>query len=234
MAGRGRGLAAGVRGVPGPQGRRPRSGVNHPIRPFLPNVSQPPPAVRQAPPRAADRLLERAAVPDRLGLTAAQGTYFGFTESPVPSGRTDAADPAGGRPPGNRLRGNSEEGCDLARSEKALIVAIHARSPPDRSLGPLSQVWRQTCVLALDSGKPACSSRPPGSAASCPGGNAAVSVGPVQLVSVDEIRSAAARLDGGIVRTPLVPFPRVTPRLLIKPESLQPTGAFKLRGAYAA
>jgi threo-3-hydroxy-L-aspartate ammonia-lyase len=56
----------------------------------------------------------------------------------------------------------------------------------------------------------------------------------VQLVSVDEIRSAAARLAGVIVRTPLVPFPRVAPRLLIKPESLQPTGAFKLRGAYAA
>ena len=54
------------------------------------------------------------------------------------------------------------------------------------------------------------------------------------LVSVDEIRSAAARLDGVIVRTPLVPFPRVSPSLLIKPESLQPTGAFKLRGAYTA
>ena len=55
-----------------------------------------------------------------------------------------------------------------------------------------------------------------------------------RLVSIDEIRSAAARLNGVIVRTPLVPFPRVVPRLLIKPESLQPTGAFKLRGAYAA
>jgi threonine dehydratase len=55
-----------------------------------------------------------------------------------------------------------------------------------------------------------------------------------RLVSVDEIRAAAARLDAVIVRTPLVPFPRVAPRLLIKPESLQPTGAFKLRGAYAA
>jgi threonine dehydratase len=31
-----------------------------------------------------------------------------------------------------------------------------------------------------------------------------------------------------------VPFPRIEPRLLLKPESLQPTGAFKLRGAYAA
>lgn len=34
------------------------------------------------------------------------------------------------------------------------------------------------------------------------------------------------------VRTPLVPFPRAN--VLVKSESLQPTGAFKLRGAYAA
>src|SRR5258708_39172616 len=37
-----------------------------------------------------------------------------------------------------------------------------------------------------------------------------------------------------MVRTPLVALPRVGPRLVIKPESVQPTGAFKLRGAYAA
>ena len=36
------------------------------------------------------------------------------------------------------------------------------------------------------------------------------------------------------VRTPLVPVPRLRPGLLVKPESLQPTGSFKLRGAYAA
>jgi len=54
------------------------------------------------------------------------------------------------------------------------------------------------------------------------------------LVSVDEIRAAAARLAGLAVRTPLVPFPGADPLLLVKPESLQPTGAFKLRGAYAA
>ncbi|HEX6522364.1 MAG TPA: threonine/serine dehydratase [Streptosporangiaceae bacterium] len=53
-------------------------------------------------------------------------------------------------------------------------------------------------------------------------------------VSGAEIADAARRLDGLVVRTPLVPFPGVEPRLLIKPESLQPTGAFKLRGAYAA
>ncbi len=36
------------------------------------------------------------------------------------------------------------------------------------------------------------------------------------------------------VRTPLLPVPRLHPDLLIKPESLQPTGSFKLRGAYTA
>ena len=51
------------------------------------------------------------------------------------------------------------------------------------------------------------------------------------LVSVDEIRAAAARLAGVAVRTPLVPFPGAHPGLLVKPESLQPTGSFKLRGA---
>jgi threo-3-hydroxy-L-aspartate ammonia-lyase len=59
------------------------------------------------------------------------------------------------------------------------------------------------------------------------------------LVSLDEILIAAARLRGVTVRTPLLAFPGAAgasgpPALLIKPESLQPTGAFKLRGAYNA
>jgi threonine dehydratase len=59
------------------------------------------------------------------------------------------------------------------------------------------------------------------------------------LVSLDEIRAAARRLRGVAVRTPLLAFPGAAaavgpPALLIKPESLQPTGAFKLRGAYNA
>jgi threo-3-hydroxy-L-aspartate ammonia-lyase len=53
-------------------------------------------------------------------------------------------------------------------------------------------------------------------------------------VSVAEIRAAAERLDGVVLRTPLVPFSGVDPQLLVKAESLQPTGAFKLRGAYSA
>src|ERR1700753_169922 len=59
------------------------------------------------------------------------------------------------------------------------------------------------------------------------------------LVGLDEIRAAAERLRGVGVRTPLIPFvagPRINGpvNLLVKPESLQPTGAFKLRGAYNA
>ncbi|HEX2313601.1 MAG TPA: threonine/serine dehydratase [Thermomonospora sp.] len=55
-----------------------------------------------------------------------------------------------------------------------------------------------------------------------------------ELVAVDDIEDAAARLAGVAVRTPLVPFPFTDPPLLVKPESLQPIGAFKLRGAYNA
>jgi threonine dehydratase len=54
-----------------------------------------------------------------------------------------------------------------------------------------------------------------------------------ELVSIDEIRAAADRLVGVALRTQLIPFPGAEPELLLKPESLQPTGSFKLRGAYA-
>jgi threo-3-hydroxy-L-aspartate ammonia-lyase len=56
----------------------------------------------------------------------------------------------------------------------------------------------------------------------------------MELVSLAEITDAAALLEHVAVRTPLLPVPRLQPGLLIKPESLQPTGSFKLRGAYAA
>ena len=54
------------------------------------------------------------------------------------------------------------------------------------------------------------------------------------LVSLAEIEEAARLLASVAVRTPLLPVPRLHPDLLIKPESLQPTGSFKLRGAYTA
>jgi threonine dehydratase len=53
------------------------------------------------------------------------------------------------------------------------------------------------------------------------------------LVTIDAIRDAAVRLQGVIVRTPLVAFGRPEARQFLKAESLQPIGAFKLRGAYA-
>jgi threonine dehydratase len=54
------------------------------------------------------------------------------------------------------------------------------------------------------------------------------------LVSVEDIQQAARRLHGVVIPTPLLPFPCAGPPLLLKPESLQPTGSFKVRGAYAA
>jgi threonine dehydratase len=52
----------------------------------------------------------------------------------------------------------------------------------------------------------------------------------MRLVSLDEIRAAAERIAGLVVRTPLLPCPWAED-LWLKPESLQPIGAFKLRGA---
>jgi threonine dehydratase len=51
------------------------------------------------------------------------------------------------------------------------------------------------------------------------------------IVTLQDIQDAAQRLRGITVRTPLVPLPGDS-TLFIKPESLQPIGAFKLRGAY--
>ena len=53
------------------------------------------------------------------------------------------------------------------------------------------------------------------------------------LVSLDTIRDAAARIAGIAVRTPLVraPFPGAAGEVWLKAESLQPIGAFKIRGA---
>jgi threonine dehydratase len=49
------------------------------------------------------------------------------------------------------------------------------------------------------------------------------------LLTLDDIRGAAHLIEGGVLRTPLLST--VDCPLWIKPESLQPTGAFKLRGA---
>ena len=51
------------------------------------------------------------------------------------------------------------------------------------------------------------------------------------LVTLDEIRDAAERIRGVALRPPLL---RWDDRTWLKPESLQPVGAFKMRGAYNA
>jgi len=57
-----------------------------------------------------------------------------------------------------------------------------------------------------------------------------------ELVTVDDIRAAAGRIAGVVVRTPLLPCLWSDPDrpLWLKPESLQATGAFKIRGAVNA
>jgi threo-3-hydroxy-L-aspartate ammonia-lyase len=54
------------------------------------------------------------------------------------------------------------------------------------------------------------------------------------LVSLAEIRAAAATLAGVALRTPLLAFGPPERREYLKAESLQPIGAFKIRGAYVA
>src|SRR5690625_6791956 len=64
---------------------------------------------------------------------------------------------------------------------------------------------------------------------------AAVNSDAGSLVSLADIRAAAERIQGVVLRSPVIalPHPADPDRLLhCKAESLQPTGAFKLRGAY--
>jgi threonine dehydratase len=53
-----------------------------------------------------------------------------------------------------------------------------------------------------------------------------------QMITLDDIRAARVRLHGVAVRTPLIPFHHHGDTLYLKPENLQPVGAFKIRGAY--
>ena len=57
---------------------------------------------------------------------------------------------------------------------------------------------------------------------------------PLPLVGIDRIRAAARLLEGVAIRSPLVPFGPPDARQFLKAESLQPIGAFKIRGAYVA
>ncbi len=57
-----------------------------------------------------------------------------------------------------------------------------------------------------------------------------------ELVGIEDVRRAAAHLDGVALRTPLLPCLWGNPDrpLWLKPENLQPIGSFKIRGAYHA
>ena len=52
------------------------------------------------------------------------------------------------------------------------------------------------------------------------------------MISLAEIQAARERLSGIAVRTPLIPLQHNGKTLYLKPENLQPIGAFKIRGAY--
>ena len=58
----------------------------------------------------------------------------------------------------------------------------------------------------------------------------------MQFITVDDIRDAADRIRGAVIRTPLIPalWADAARPLWIKPESLQAIGAFKVRGAFNA
>jgi threonine dehydratase len=58
----------------------------------------------------------------------------------------------------------------------------------------------------------------------------------VELVGIEQIRRAGETLAGVAVRTPLLPqlWADAARPLWLKPESLQPVGSFKIRGAYHA
>lgn len=56
------------------------------------------------------------------------------------------------------------------------------------------------------------------------------------MISIDDVEAAAVRLQGIAVQTPLIENERLNEiaggRVLLKPENLQRTGSFKIRGAY--
>ncbi|QFZ23277.1 threonine ammonia-lyase [Saccharothrix syringae] len=54
----------------------------------------------------------------------------------------------------------------------------------------------------------------------------------MELISINDVREAAARVAAVVVRTPVLKGPGRD--LLLKPENLQTTGSFKIRGAYNA
>jgi threonine dehydratase len=58
----------------------------------------------------------------------------------------------------------------------------------------------------------------------------------VQLITLADVQAAAARIAGAVVRTPLIParWGDAERPLWLKPENLQPIGAFKIRGAFSA
>ncbi|PSK99045.1 threonine dehydratase [Murinocardiopsis flavida] len=53
----------------------------------------------------------------------------------------------------------------------------------------------------------------------------------MELISIDDVRAAAERVQGKVLRTPVLHCDTARGGLWVKPENLQQVGAFKLRGA---
>jgi threo-3-hydroxy-L-aspartate ammonia-lyase len=100
----------------------------------------------------------------------------------------------------------------------------------------MSEGELMTRVAGLRSGSGASGASGAGASGAGASGAGASGADPM-LVSLDDLRRAAANLAGVAIRTPLVAFGSAGPGgppVLLKAESLQPVGAFKIRGAYHA
>jgi threonine dehydratase len=151
---------------------------------------------------------------DCFHVTTQQRAHLGFPEPAVASGCADAADAARRGPACHGLGIDPEESGDLSGGEQSLAAALHVL--------PFLTLVAETCPKCA--GKRRFSPYVPEN----------MRQNSDSMVTLDDIKAAARRLTGVAVRTPLVPYPHVPQRLLVKPESLQPTGSFKIRGAYAA
>ncbi len=133
-----------------------------------------------------------------------------------------------GRRPGRRPAG-CRRTAPRGRSDRAGPDQAQCRTPEPRCW-PAASTPRSTRRMhsATRTGRPRCRPSTGGPSASSGGADQVA----LQLVDIDLIRDAAELIRPYAVRTPLLASP--WPGLWLKPENLQPIGAFKIRGAVTA
>jgi hypothetical protein len=166
---------------------------------------------------------------------------------------TWTAGPTTTAPPDRRLPPSPRTG---RASAARPVRACGARAPADAAAAavwrtqpyafpatrpPLHSPGRRSCDDSVTnrprSSPPPSSSAPPMPLAPAPAASESPAA-PAPLVTLDDLRRAAAGLRGVAVRTPLLPAADALPPgraggdVWLKPEMLQRGGAFKLRGAY--